>query len=553
MLDFSTIEADRAARRAYWRERGVYTDRSYADAIRDGVKAGPQQKLIFHSRVRPSIGTVAELDQEAERIASAFHKLGLRCGDYIAVMLPSWRETALAYLAAYKIGLAVVPLVAVYGARELGFIMRETKAKALVIPDQWRGFDYLERVEDAGKLPELRHLIVVGEARREDFVNWAQLDTSETTYPAPAGIADEVCLVIYTSGTTSDPKGVKHTHNTLLCDLNAEGARGAAPGMHTPPSGPSFGMQPAGHMAGFLTIMRPFVSPGSDTVFIDQWLPQDAARLVETYGIASTASPPIFLTTLIDAAAEIGADISSLKSFGLGGSAVSPETIRLADSLGLQGWRVYGMSEHPNVSLATGDDFEKRAFTDGKLTPRNEVMIVDEDGRETPPGQPGEVCTRGPRLFVGYVNSELDRHCFLPGGWYRTGDIGTFDADGYLTITDRMKDIIIRGGENISAKEIEDHLASMPGVKESAAVAMPDEVMGERVCAFVLTSPGVDVTLGSVTAYFRSKGIVRLKTPERVIVVEEFPRTPTGKIRKNELRDRLRAEFAGGPATREGS
>jgi non-ribosomal peptide synthetase component E (peptide arylation enzyme) len=153
MLDFSTIEADRAARRAYWRERGVYTDRSYADAIRDGVKAGPQQKLIFHSRVRPSIGTVAELDQEAERIASAFHKLGLRCGDYIAVMLPSWRETALAYLAAYKIGLAVVPLVAVYGARELGFIMRETKAKALVIPDQWRGFDYLERVEDAGKLP----------------------------------------------------------------------------------------------------------------------------------------------------------------------------------------------------------------------------------------------------------------------------------------------------------------------------------------------------------------------------------------------------------------
>ena len=154
MLDFETIERDRAARRAHWRALGVYTDRSYAEAIRDGVQAGGGQKLIFHSRTRPlETVTVAEVNDEAERIARGFHKLGLRCGDYLAVMLPTWRETALAYLAAFKIGLAVVPIVPVYGAREIGFVMRETRAKALIVPDRWRGFDYLERVQAAGDIP----------------------------------------------------------------------------------------------------------------------------------------------------------------------------------------------------------------------------------------------------------------------------------------------------------------------------------------------------------------------------------------------------------------
>jgi acyl-CoA synthetase (AMP-forming)/AMP-acid ligase II len=546
MMDFESIERDRAARRAYWRARGVYTDRSYADAIRDGVKAGGGQKLIFHSRARPvETCTVQELNAEAEEVARAFHGLGLRCGDYIAIMLPSWRETAVAYVAAFKIGLAIVPIVAVYGAREIGFVMRETKAKALVIPDRWRGFDYFERVAAAGALPDMRHLIVVGEARGEGFVNWSDLSPAAgEAYPHPSGIADETCLVIYTSGTTSDPKGVKHSHNTLLCDLNAAAA-GLEPAMPVaPPAGPVFGMQPAGHLAGFHTLIRPFVSPGADTIFVDQWFPEEAPALVEKYRIAWAAGTPIFLTTLIDALEKKSADLSSLRSFGLGGSAVTPETVRRADQLGLGGWRVYGMSEHSNVSLSLGDTFEKRAYTDGKITARNEVLIVDDDGHAAPPGEPGEVCTRGPRLFLGYMNRELDRACFLPGGWFRTGDIGALDADGYLTITDRKKDIIIRGGENISAKEIEDLLAAMPGVREAAVVAMPDAVMGERACAFVQPKPGAEISLEIVTDYFRSQGVVRLKTPERVIVVDDFDRTATGKIKKTDLREQLRAEAA---------
>jgi non-ribosomal peptide synthetase component E (peptide arylation enzyme) len=220
--------------------------------------------------------------------------------------------------------------------------------------------------------------------------------------------------------------------------------------------------------------------------------------------------------------------------------------VKAADVLGFTSWRLYGMSEHTVVSNSDpGEAPEKRAYTDGKITARNQVRIVDDDGNDMPLGRQGEVCTLGPRLFVGYVDSSLDQACFLPGGWYKSGDIGRLDAEGYLTITDRKKDIIIRGGENISAKEIEDILGGMPGVIESAAVAMPDPVLTEKVCVFVMATPAAGISLESVSAYFRSLGITRQKIPERVILLEEdFPRTPSGKIKKADLRAGLRAEHA---------
>jgi len=241
-------------------------------------------------------------------------------------------------------------------------------------------------------------------------------------------------------------------------------------------------------------------------------------------------------------AEKIGADISSLKRFNLGASAVTPENIRWTDQLGFPSGRTYGMTEHPTVSAGANESFEKRAYTDGKITARNEVRIVDDDGNDLPVGAAGEVATRGPRLCVGYVDEELDRRAFLPGDWYLSGDIGRMDADGFLTITDRKKDIIIRGGENISTKEVEDILGEIPGVIESAVTSMPDPELGERVAAFVVMRDGGELTLADVQAHFRAQGITRQKTPERVIVVEDFPRTPSGKIKKVDLREQLRAE-----------
>jgi acyl-coenzyme A synthetase/AMP-(fatty) acid ligase len=550
MTDLETIRRDRSARFAAWRAEGVYSDLSYADYIGAGAARFADTRLVFHSRLHSAETTVGEMDRDAERLAAAFYDLGLRQGDTLAVMLPTWLETTLTYLAAYKLGMAVVPIVAIYGAREIGFIVRQTKAKALVVPDAWRGYDYVERVDAAGAMPDLKHLIVVGDKVPEGAVAWDALSRRPgTDYPKPSGIADEVALIIYTSGTTSDPKGVKHTHNTMLCDLNALRAAGAPVGQPVGAgqvAGPNLCVFPAGHIAGFLAMLRP-VLYGSDTVFMDQWIAEDGVKLIQQHKITSSVGTPIFLSSLMKAAEDTGADISSLQRFGLGASAITPENVRWTDKLGFPSARVYGMTEHTVISAGGDDTFEKRAYTDGKITPRNQVRILDEEDHDLPVGEAGEIASLGPRLFVGYVDQRLDVDCFLPGGWFKTGDIGRMDKDGYLTITDRKKDIIIRGGENISSKEIEDILASMPGVVESAVTAMPDQVMGERVCAFVVAQPGVTITLEDVGAHFRGLGITRQKTPERVIQLDDLPRTPSGKVKKVDLRATLRAPAPAAP------
>ena len=547
MLDLETVERDRAARMAHWRAQGVYADFTYADALKAAAEAFPDTKVIYYSHLRPATATVRESHEASERLASAFHRLGLRRGDRMAVMLPTWYDAVLTYLAALKLGVAVIPIVAIYGGRELGFIMRQTGAKALIVPDAWRGHDYLERVRQAGDMPALKHLMVIGPNRPPGAVDFDALRAETATdYPRGQAQADDVCCIIYTSGTTSDPKGVKHTHNTQLCDINA--ARAApAPDLVAQAGapigdGPVLSVFPAGHIASWLGMLRPFRDGGA-AVCMDQWVPEEAVKLIETYKISASTGTPIFLSTIMKAAEATGADISSLKRFGLGASAVTPENIRWTDQLGFPSGRTYGMTEHPVVSTAAPtDNFERRANTDGLITPRNQVKIVDDNDAEVPVGQTGEVCTLGPRLFVGYVDQELDRQAFLPGGWYKSGDIGRMDDQGYLTITDRKKDIIIRGGENISAKEVEDMMATIPGVVESAVTAMPDKEMGERVCAFVVVQPGVALTLAKVDAHFRKIGATRQKTPERVIIVDDFPRTPSGKIKKVDLRAQLKAE-----------
>jgi acyl-coenzyme A synthetase/AMP-(fatty) acid ligase len=543
MLDLETVRQDRIARIARWRAEGVYADLSYADYLREGAEKFGATRLVFHSRQRPIETTVGEMDRHAERLAAAFHQLGLRQGDAMAIMLPTWADATLAYLAAFKLGVAIIPIVAIYGAREIGFIVRQTGAKALIVPDVWRGFDYLERVEAAGAMPDLKHLIVVGDKVPPGAVSWDDLARHPGgDFPHPTGIGDQVCLIIYTSGTTSDPKGVRHTHNTMLCDFNAARAAGptASAAMAPPVAGPNLSVFPAGHIAGFLAMLRPALY-GSETVFMDQWIPEDGVRLIERHRVTSSVGTPIFLSSLMKAAEETGADISSLQRFGLGASAITPENVRWTDKLGFPSARTYGMTEHTVISAGGDGPFEKRAFTDGKITPRNEVRILDDEEQDLPVGQAGEIASRGPRLFMGYVDERLDQECFLPGGWFKTGDIGRLDEDGYLTITDRKKDIIIRGGENLSAKEIEDILASLPGLVESAVTSMPDPVMGERVCAFVVAQPGATITLEAVGAHFRGLGITRQKTPERVIQVDDLPRTPSGKVKKVELRASLKA------------
>ena len=286
-----------------------------------------------------------------------------------------------------------------------------------------------------------------------------------------------MACVLYTSGSTAAPKGVQHSHETLLCGLAA---------VPTDATSRMLATFPAGHVASLIGLLRPLTAGGT-TVVMDRWSARAAAELIEQHRITTSAGTPFFLSTLLDQAERDGRDISSLDRFLCGAAAVPPALVERSEAAGIVTWRTYGSTEHPAISSGgPTDPPDKRRFTDGRVTPGNEVRLLDEDGHDVAPGDEGEIVARGPKQFLGYQDPATDADAFVHETWFRTGDLARFDEDGYLVVTDRVKDIIIRGGENISAREVEEVLARHPAVAEVAVCATPDEVWGEAVCAVVV-------------------------------------------------------------------
>jgi non-ribosomal peptide synthetase component E (peptide arylation enzyme) len=280
---------------------------------------------------------------------------------------------------------------------------------------------------------------------------------------------------------------------------------------------------------------------------MDQWDPAAAAMLIERHGIGHMSATPYHLISLLDAAEADGRDIRSLRDCLVGAATVPPQLVARCDAVGMNTYRCYGSSEHPTATVGRASDpLKLRLETDGRCTPGTEVRIVDDTGQDVPSGHEGEVALRGPELFSGYQREELNAQAFLPDGWFLTGDVGRVDAEGNLTITDRKKDIIIRGGENISSRAVEDALLRHPGIADAAAVAMPDPVLGERVCAFVVPRPEQRATLAiaALKDFFIQLGVAKQLTPEKLVLVDELPRTAAGKVKKHELRAQVRAEGA---------
>ncbi|MBX6389461.1 MAG: AMP-binding protein, partial [Frankia sp.] len=338
-------------------------------------------------------------------------------------------------------------------------------------------------------------------------------------------------MLVYTSGTTADPKGVLHTHRSLLAETHsAVMLRGAEPGKR------HLSLFPPGHVAGLLGLLRVLVH-GSPTAVMDSWDPVRAAGLVDRHGLTVATGAPVQLAGLLDLKERGAASLATLREFMTGAAAVPPALIRRADAAGIAAYRCYGSSEHPTVSSGDADEpLEPRATTDGLVIEGCEVRLVDDDVKDVPDGALGEIVSRGPELFAGYTDERLDREAFLPGGWYRSGDVGRLSADGHLTVVDRKKDIIVRGGENISSPEVEAILAEHPLVAEAAAFPVADHRLGERVGVAVVLRPGGSLSLDEVRAHFEAVGAARQKTPEHLAVVEELPRTASGKVRKHVLR-----------------
>jgi acyl-CoA synthetase (AMP-forming)/AMP-acid ligase II len=507
------VRAARARAEARWREQGLHRGITLAALLDEGAARHADTPITFFSRIRPAVWTLRELHEEGERTASALHGLGLAAGDALAVQLPNWPETAIAYYAAARLGLVLVPIVPIYGPAEVGEILRRSQAKAFVCAAEFR------RRRAADDLPRLgetavEHTIVVGEPEAgQTLFRWGELRPGPAPPPAPTD-ATAPAVLLYTSGTTARPKGVIHSHDTLIAEL----VNSPTPPPDTPGT-VSLQPFPAGHTAGLVALLGPVVH-GHPTIVMDVWDPADAARLVEAHRVTAMAGTPIFLSSLLDA----GGELSTLRHATTGGAGVPPALVERADALGWRVCRCYGATEGPSVTATQADDpLALRAYTDGRPIGGARIKLVD-----------GEVAVLSPESFVAYDDPRDNAGAFTDDGWFLTGDIGVIDAEGCLTITDRKKDIIIRGGENISSKEVEDVLARHPAIVEAAVVAAPDDTYGERVCAFVVSA--ATLTLDDIRAHFERAGVARQKTPELLRLVDDLPRTPAGKVRKPELR-----------------
>ncbi len=512
---------------------GWWDDQTLGTLLASGLADAAAEPFTVRSERRPFRGTLGAVDELARRIAAGMRARGIGPGDVVAFQLPNWVEAAATFYAACYLGVTIVPIVHFYGAKEVGYILRRTQVKALITTDRFGAQDFLGNLEqlrvDPGGLPDLEWVAVVGEASFASLVGDDLID-------APVAVAPESpALIAFTSGTTSDPKGVVHAHRTIGAEIRQLG------GIQPTVGAAMLTGAPVGHGIGMLAALLLPVWRRGAIHLIDVWDPARVLAAMLDDGLSAGQGATVFLTSLLDHPDfDLERHGPLMATIGLGGAAVPVAVCERARGLGIECSRSYGCTEHPSITGSTfADPWEQRCTTDGVPLPGVEIRLVDDRGRDVDRATPGEIWSRGPDCFWGYTDPALD-DCFVDG-WYRTGDVGVLDEHGRLAITDRVKDIIIRGGENISAQEVEELLMRLPGVAECAVVAAPDPRLGEHAAAFFRMQEGSEVpTLDVVQRHLDTAGLAKPKWPEELHSVGEFPRTPSGKVQKFVLRGRLR-------------
>lgn len=516
-----------------YRAAGLWLAETLEEPLRRGATAHPERLALVDRERRLSYG---ELWERIERAAGMLAARGIGRGDVVSFQLPNWAEAAVVHHAVVLLGAVSNPIIPIYRGHELGFILRQAGSRVFVVPDVFRRFDYREMA--AGLLAEcetLEHVLVVGEPleRMESFA--AALAEAEPLAASPQRDPGEVVLLLYTSGTEANPKGVLHSHETLAYECRSIIDLYRLDGEDT-----VFMPSPLTHITGLLYgVLLPFIL-GTRVVLQDVWDPDLAVELIEREGLSFAVGATPFLHGIVNAERRA----ESMRIFGCGGADVPPALIEEAErKLGIRASRLYGSTECPTV---TGTPIEapvgRHASTDGAPIGADQVRIVDEDGAELPPGERGELQARGPDLCLGYLDPALNAKAFTADGWFRSGDLAVADEQGYLRIAGRAKDVILRGGENLSAKEIEDLLFEHPEIEEVAIVGYPDEVLGERSCAVVVAAR--ELELEDLVGYLRSRSVANQKLPERLLQVKALPKTASGKVQKYRLRDELRAKGA---------
>jgi acyl-CoA synthetase len=506
-----------------YEHEGWWTQETLGGLLARGLEASPGAGFHVHSVQRPWAGTFRDVELTARRLATGLRKRGVGPGDVVALQLPNWMEAAATFWASAFLGAVVVPIVHFYGRKEVGHILAAAEPRVFVTTEQ---FGRLRYQPDLSR--DVPIVVLVGPAERAgvelDFVDLVDDEPMAGTVAAdPADPA----LIAFTSGTTRDPKGVVHSHQTLGFETRQLLAN------YPPDRGRQLTATPVGHFIGMLGAFLIPVLEGAPIDLADVWDPGKVLALMKSDGLSIGGGPPYFVTSLLDHPDCDDEHRKLITTVGLGGSTVPAAVTRRLADMGVFVFRSYGSTEHPSI---TGSGFDapedKRLYTDGNARPGVEIKL-DADG---------EILSRGPDLCLGYTDPDLTAKAFDEDGWYHTGDVGVLDDDGYLTITDRKADIIIRGGENISALEVEEVLLAMPPVAEAVVVSAPDVRLGERAAAVLRIRQGSTMpTLEEVRAHFEGAGVARQKWPEELHEAEDFPRTASGKVQKFRVRQDISA------------
>ncbi|VEF21672.1 short-chain-fatty-acid--CoA ligase (acyl-CoA synthetase) [Escherichia coli] len=522
-------------RRAAYRQQGLWGDASLADCWQQTARAMPDKIAVVDNH--GASYTYSALDHAASCLANWMLAKGIESGDRIAFQLPGWCEFTVIYLACLKIGAVSVPLLPSWREAELVWVLNKCQAKMFFAPTlfkQTRPVDLILPLQN--QLPQLQQIVGVDKlAPATSSLSLSQIiadNTSLTTAITTHG--DELAAVLFTSGTEGLPKGVMLTHNNILASERAYCAR-----LNLTWQDVFMMPAPLGHATGFLHgVTAPFLI-GARSVLLDIFTPDACLALLEQQRCTCMLGATPFVYDLLNLLEKQPADLSALRFFLCGGTTIPKKVARECQQRGIKLLSVYGSTESsPHAVVNLDDPLSRFMHTDGYAAAGVEIKVVDDARKTLPPGCEGEEASRGPNVFMGYFDEpELTARALDEEGWYYSGDLCRMDEAGYIKITGRKKDIIVRGGENISSREVEDILLQHPKIHDACVVAMPDERLGERSCAYVvLKAPHHSLSLEEVVAFFSRKRVAKYKYPEHIVVIEKLPRTASGKIQKFLLR-----------------
>ncbi|HVY11647.1 MAG TPA: AMP-binding protein [Mycobacteriales bacterium] len=524
-LDIDAVPIPASLHEGY-RRSGYITDQTMSALLERAARQWPSRPALTEADRQL---TYAELEALTRRAAGWLRAAGIKPGDVVCWQTPNWWEAHLLGLAIWQLGAVSNPIVPFYREHELRQILSQVRPAAVITVEAFRGFSHAEAFDDLlaeTGLSGTTKIIVRGS--RTGWTSFDDLLTHSYEVPPAEVSAHDPCLILFTSGTTSAPKGAVHSSQSLLAET-----RQLADAWGLGWTDATYMAAPLQHITGVLNAMSIPLLTGACAVLADRWDAEQAVRDILACNATYTAGATVFLQELTAAAASADARLP-LRNFACGGAPVPRSVMQASEAQGIPASRVYGMTELPTVTVMnSAEDFEHRAGTDGRIAAGVEVRVVAED-LDVPCGGEGELVVRGPERMLGYLRASDNASALDGAGWFRTGDIGAVDADGYVRITGRLKDVINRGGEKFSAREIEDLLLGHPGVRAAAILPGADARLGEVPVAYVVLDDQ-SVTDAELVAYAASAGLARQKTPVAWHFLDALPMTPSGKVKKFEL------------------